>query len=76
MEGVNILALRTESGGKVPGDTSVAFIKKHALRSPSSVQYAISTLLGSQILTCEQEGIRIRCPRFDTTGHGQIVTLK
>ena len=42
--------------GKATGVTSVAFIKKNALKSPSSVQYAISTLLDSQILTYEQEG--------------------
>ena len=42
--------------GKVTGVTSVAFIKKNALKSPSSVQYAISTLLENQILTYEQEG--------------------
>lgn len=42
--------------GKATGVTSVAFIKKNALKSPSSVQYAITTLLDSQILTYEQEG--------------------
>ena len=42
--------------GKATGVTSVAFIKKNALKSPSSVQYAISTLLENQILTYEQEG--------------------
>ena len=42
--------------GKATGVTSVAFIKKNALKSPSSVQYAISTLPDSQILTYEQEG--------------------
>ena len=42
--------------GKATGVTSVAFIKKNALKSPSSVQYAISTLLDAQILTYEQEG--------------------
>jgi len=42
--------------GKATGVTSVGFIKKNALKSPSSVQYAISTLLDSQILTYEQEG--------------------
>ena len=41
---------------KATGVTSVAFIKKNALKSPSSVQYAISTLLDNQILTYEQEG--------------------
>ena len=39
--------------GKANGVTSVAFIKKHALKSPSSVQYAISTLLEKQLLTYE-----------------------
>ena len=47
--------------GKATGVTSVAFIKKNALKSPSSVQYAISTLLDSQILTYEQEG---RCKAY------------
>ena len=42
--------------GKATGVTSVAFIKKNALKSPSSVQYAITTLLDNQILTYEQEG--------------------
>jgi hypothetical protein len=42
--------------GKATGVTSVAFIKKNALKSTSSVQYAISTLLDSQILIYEQEG--------------------
>ena len=42
--------------GKATGVTSVAFVKKNALKSPSSVQYAISTLLDNQILTYEQEG--------------------
>ena len=42
--------------GKATGVTSVAFIKKNALKSPSSMQYAIATLLDSQILTYEQEG--------------------
>ena len=41
--------------GKATGVTSVAFIKKNALKSPSSVQYAITTLLENQILTYEQE---------------------
>lgn len=31
--------------GKTSGGTSVAFVKKHALKSPSSVQFAISILL-------------------------------
>ena len=37
--------------GIASGVTSVAFVKKHALKSPSSVQYAISTLLEKQLLT-------------------------
>ena len=37
--------------GKARGVTSVAFVKKHALKSASSVQYAISTLLENQLLT-------------------------
>ena len=41
--------------GKVGGVTSVAFVKKHALKSPSSVQYAISTLLEKQLLTYQRE---------------------
>lgn len=42
--------------GKAIGVTSVAFVKKHALRSPSSVQYAIRALLGKQLLTYHDEG--------------------
>ncbi len=42
--------------GKATGVTSVAFIKKHALKSPSSVQYAISTLLDKQLLTYDNQG--------------------
>lgn len=41
---------------KASGVTSVAFVKKHALKSPSSVQYAISTLLEKQLLTYQDEG--------------------
>ena len=37
--------------GKASGVTSVAYVKKHALKSPSSVQYAISALLNKQLLT-------------------------
>ncbi len=37
--------------GKASGVTSAAFVKKHALKSPSSVQYAISALLEKQLLT-------------------------
>ena len=36
---------------KACGVTSVAFVKKHMLKSPSSVQFAISTLLDKQLLT-------------------------
>ena len=39
--------------GKASGVTSVAYVKKHALKSPSSVQYAISMLLEKQLLTYE-----------------------
>ena len=42
--------------GKATGVTSVAFVKKNALKSPSSVQYAITTLLDNHLLTYEQEG--------------------
>lgn len=42
--------------GKVSGVTSVAFVKRHALKSPSSVQYAISTLLEKQLLTYHNQG--------------------
>jgi AAA+ ATPase superfamily predicted ATPase len=42
--------------GKAVGVTSVAFVKKHALKSPSAVQYAISVLLESQLLTYENNG--------------------
>ena len=42
--------------GKAGGVTSAAFVKKHALKSPSSVQYAISTLLEKQIITYENNG--------------------
>ena len=42
--------------GKACGVTSVAFVKKHALKSASSVQYAISTLLEDQLLTYEDAG--------------------
>ena len=37
--------------GKASGVTSVAFVKQHALKSPSSVQYAIGALLEKQLLT-------------------------
>lgn len=49
--------------GNATGVTSVAFIKKHSLKSPSSVQYAISTLLESQLLTYENRG-RIKIYRL------------
>ena len=42
--------------GKAGGVTSVGFVKKHALKSPSSVQYAINTLLEKQLLTYENHG--------------------
>ena len=42
--------------GKASSVTSVAFVKKHALKSPSSVQYAISALLEKQLLTYQDEG--------------------
>ena len=42
--------------GNARGVTSVAFVKKHALKSPSSVQYSIRTLLDKQLLTYENEG--------------------
>lgn len=41
--------------GKARGVTSVAFVKKYALKSPSSVQYAISALLDKQLLTYQNE---------------------
>ena len=41
--------------GKAGGVTSVAFVKKHALKSTSSVQYAISALLEKQLLTYQSE---------------------
>lgn len=41
--------------GKAAGVTSVAFVKKHSLKSPSSVQYAIRTLLDKQLITYENE---------------------
>lgn len=41
--------------GKASGVTSVAFVKRHALKSPSSVQYAISNLLEKQLLTYEYD---------------------
>ena len=42
--------------GKASGVTSVAFVKKHALKSPSSVQYAINNLLERQLLTYQNDG--------------------
>ena len=42
--------------GKATGVTSVSFVKKHTLKSPSSVQYAINTLLDKQLLTYHNEG--------------------
>ncbi|MBR3450436.1 MAG: ATP-binding protein [Bacteroidales bacterium] len=49
-----IVAIAKE--GKAVGVTSVAFVKRHALKSPSSVQYAISSLLDAQLLTYETAG--------------------
>ena len=42
--------------GKACGVTSARFVKKHALKSPSSVQYAISSLQEKQLLTYQSEG--------------------
>ena len=42
--------------GKASGVTSAAFVKKHALKSPSSVQFAISALLEKQLLTYQNQG--------------------
>ena len=42
--------------GKASGVTSVAFTKRHALKSPSSVQFAITNLLEKQLLTYHSEG--------------------
>ena len=42
--------------GKASSVTSAAFVKKHALKSPSSVQYAISALLEKQLLTYSTNG--------------------
>ena len=42
--------------GKASGVTTVAFVKTHALKSASSVHYAISTLLEDQLLTYEDNG--------------------
>ena len=42
--------------GKASGVTSAAFVKKHALKSPSSVQYATSALLDKQLLTYQNDG--------------------
>lgn len=41
--------------GKASGVTSVTFVKKYALKSPSSVQYAITALLDKQLLTYQNE---------------------
>ena len=49
--------------GKASGVTSIAFVKKHALKSPSSVQYAISALLEKQLLTYQNQGrTKVFCP--------------
>ncbi|MBO7418989.1 MAG: hypothetical protein J6U14_08670 [Bacteroidaceae bacterium] len=42
--------------GRASGVTSTAFVKKYALKSPSSVQYAISSLLEKQLLTYRDVG--------------------
>lgn len=42
--------------GKASEVTSVAFIKRHSLQSPSSVQNAIKTLLNLQIITWQPSG--------------------
>lgn len=42
--------------GEASHVTSVAFIRKHALKSPSSVQYAIKKLLDLQLVTYRTEG--------------------
>ena len=42
--------------GKASRVTSVNFVKKHSLKSPSSVQYAISALLEKQLLTYQNDG--------------------
>ena len=42
--------------GKASSVTSVAFVKRHALKSPSSVQYAINALLEKQHLTYHNQG--------------------
>lgn len=41
--------------GKASGVTSARFVKKHALKSPSSVQYAIRALLEKQLLTYQDK---------------------
>lgn len=42
--------------GNASGVTSTAFVKKHLLKSPSSVQYAIGSLLKRQLLTYQNVG--------------------
>ena len=42
--------------GKASGVTSTAFVKKHALKSASSVQYAVANLLNTQLITFTNEG--------------------
>ena len=41
--------------GKATGVTSIAFVKKHSLKSPSSVQYAISALTDKQLITYDNK---------------------
>ena len=42
--------------GKASGVTSASFVKKHTLKSSSSVQYAVNTLLEKQLLTYQNQG--------------------
>lgn len=42
--------------GKATGVTSAAFVRRHSLKSSSSVQYAISALLDKQLITYENQG--------------------
>lgn len=44
--------------GRASAVTSVAFVKRHALQSPSSVQYALKQLLDKGFLTFETDGKR------------------
>lgn len=42
--------------GKARGVMSVAFVRKHSLRSPGSVQYALSQLHDKQLITYQNDG--------------------